>query len=231
MRCLTSHCACARADVWTSVFYRGFFKTCASSLGPPWTPSSGTRDVKAVSSSDTGVCSRVHSSPSLCLMYRQVLAGSSLLSLPGRCLLVSTEMPVYVHALLQTNIFLCYLWHIKYKYLSVINQLKMKVQICDLIDVPRAAVTSDTMILENLNGSSAIRTTYTGHKTKGMHTFIACSPDVEPWLLTNTGSPCEDLQMVCGFSCEDLTSMFKELKSLGVVVKEVTNELRQLVRT
>lgn len=42
--------------------------------------------------------------------------------------------------------------------------------------------------------------------------------------------PGEDLQMVCGFSCEDLISMFKELKSLGVVVKELSNELRQLVR-
>lgn len=40
----------------------------------------------------------------------------------------------------------------------------------------------------------------------------------------------EDLQMVCGFSCEDLLSMFKELKGLGVVVKELSNELRQLVR-
>lgn len=30
-------------------------------------------------------------------------------------------------------------------------------------------MTSDTMILENLNGSSAIRTEYTGHKTKGKH--------------------------------------------------------------
>lgn len=39
-----------------------------------------------------------------------------------------------------------------------------------------------------------------------------------------------DLQMVCGFSCEDLVSMFKELKGLGVVVKELSNELRQLVR-
>ncbi|XP_059898418.1 thrombospondin-1 [Gadus macrocephalus] len=62
---------------------------------------------------------------------------------------------------------------------------------------------TDTMILENLNGSSAIRTEYTGHKTK-------------------------DLQMLCGFSCEDLASMFKELRSLGVVVKELPNELRQL---
>lgn len=36
--------------------------------------------------------------------------------------------------------------------------------------------------------------------------------------------------MVCGFSCDDLLSMFKELKGLGVVVKELSNELRQLVR-
>lgn len=42
--------------------------------------------------------------------------------------------------------------------------------------------------------------------------------------------PGEDLQMVCGFSCDDLLSMFKELKGLGVVVKELSNELRQLVR-
>lgn len=41
--------------------------------------------------------------------------------------------------------------------------------------------------------------------------------------------PPTDLQMICGFSCEDLISMFKELKSLGVVVKELSNELRQLV--
>lgn len=40
----------------------------------------------------------------------------------------------------------------------------------------------------------------------------------------------EDLQMVCGFSCEDLISMFKELKGLGVVVKDLSNKLRQLVR-
>uniref|UniRef100_A0A8C8FJK9 Thrombospondin 1b n=1 Tax=Oncorhynchus tshawytscha TaxID=74940 RepID=A0A8C8FJK9_ONCTS len=34
-----------------------------------------------------------------------------------------------------------------------------------------------------------------------------------------------DLQMICGFSCEDLAGMFKELKGLGVVVKELSNEL------
>lgn len=31
---------------------------------------------------------------------------------------------------------------------------------------------SETMILENLNGSSAIRTEYTGHKTKGKHSCV-----------------------------------------------------------
>uniref|UniRef100_A0A7N9AUD5 Thrombospondin 1b n=1 Tax=Mastacembelus armatus TaxID=205130 RepID=A0A7N9AUD5_9TELE len=40
-----------------------------------------------------------------------------------------------------------------------------------------------------------------------------------------------NLQMVCGFSCEDLLSMFKELKGLGVVVKELSHELRKLVRS
>lgn len=47
----------------------------------------------------------------------------------------------------------------------------MSVQICDLIcgTALSTAMTTDTMILENLNGSSAIRTEYTGHKTKGKH--------------------------------------------------------------
>lgn len=38
-----------------------------------------------------------------------------------------------------------------------------------------------------------------------------------------------DLQMICGFSCEDLAAMFKELKGLGVVVQELSNELRKVV--
>ncbi len=38
-----------------------------------------------------------------------------------------------------------------------------------------------------------------------------------------------DLQSVCGFSCEDIASMFKELKGLGVVVKQLSNELRKVV--
>lgn len=36
-------------------------------------------------------------------------------------------------------------------------------------------VASDTMILNNLNGSSAIRTEYTGHKTKGTHCHLEFS--------------------------------------------------------
>lgn len=38
-----------------------------------------------------------------------------------------------------------------------------------------------------------------------------------------------DLQSVCGFSCEDIASMFKELKGLGVVVKQLSDELRKVV--
>lgn len=38
-----------------------------------------------------------------------------------------------------------------------------------------------------------------------------------------------DLQSVCGFSCEDIASMFKELKGLGVVVKQLSNDLRKVV--
>uniref|UniRef100_A0A8C7VS93 Thrombospondin-1 n=1 Tax=Oncorhynchus mykiss TaxID=8022 RepID=A0A8C7VS93_ONCMY len=63
---------------------------------------------------------------------------------------------------------------------------------------------ADVMTLDNpVNGSSpAIRTDYTGHKSK-------------------------EIQQVCGFSCEDITSMFKELKGLGVVVKQLSNELNR----
>uniref|UniRef100_A0A8C7NLD4 Thrombospondin-1 n=1 Tax=Oncorhynchus mykiss TaxID=8022 RepID=A0A8C7NLD4_ONCMY len=68
-----------------------------------------------------------------------------------------------------------------------------------------SATLTDVMTLDNpVNGSSpAIRTDYTGHKTK-------------------------DIQQVCGFSCEDITSMFKELKGLGVIVKQLSNELNRM---
>uniref|UniRef100_A0AAY4BUK0 Thrombospondin-1 n=1 Tax=Denticeps clupeoides TaxID=299321 RepID=A0AAY4BUK0_9TELE len=61
---------------------------------------------------------------------------------------------------------------------------------------------SDVISLDNpVNGSSpAIRTDYTGHKTK-------------------------DLQMICGFSCDDLAAMFKELKTLGVVVRDLSHQV------
>ncbi|KAM7402898.1 hypothetical protein PAMA_003698 [Pampus argenteus] len=64
------------------------------------------------------------------------------------------------------------------------------------------AALTDVMTLDNpVNGSSpAIRTDYTGHKAK-------------------------DPQSVCGMSCEDIASMFKEFRGLGVVVKQLSKEL------
>uniref|UniRef100_A0A3B4D2F9 Thrombospondin-1 n=1 Tax=Pygocentrus nattereri TaxID=42514 RepID=A0A3B4D2F9_PYGNA len=48
-------------------------------------------------------------------------------------------------------------------------------------------------------------------------------------ILRNKGcQSSEYLQMICGFSCDDLASMFKELKGLGVVVQELSNELRKV---
>ncbi|KAK6307197.1 hypothetical protein J4Q44_G00223450 [Coregonus suidteri] len=68
-----------------------------------------------------------------------------------------------------------------------------------------SATLTDVMTLDNpVNGTSpAIRTDYTGHKTK-------------------------DIQQVCGYSCEDIASMFNELKGLGVVVKQLSNELNRV---
>lgn len=40
-----------------------------------------------------------------------------------------------------------------------------------------------------------------------------------------------DLQLICGYTCDDLTGMFKELKTLGVMVKDLTNMLRKVVRS
>lgn len=37
--------------------------------------------------------------------------------------------------------------------------------------------------------------------------------------------------MICGYTCDDLASMFKELKTLGVMVKDLTDKLRKVVRT
>ncbi|KAJ7989100.1 hypothetical protein DPEC_G00316030 [Dallia pectoralis] len=38
----------------------------------------------------------------------------------------------------------------------------------------------------------------------------------------------KDIQQVCGFSCEDIAGMFQELKGLGVVVKQLSNELSKV---
>ncbi|XP_058471732.1 thrombospondin-1-like [Solea solea] len=64
---------------------------------------------------------------------------------------------------------------------------------------------ANVMTLDNpVNGSSpAIRTNYNDHKAK-------------------------DVQSVCGFSCEDIASMFKELRGLGVVVNQLSNELHKV---
>ncbi|XP_062378705.1 thrombospondin-1-like [Sardina pilchardus] len=66
---------------------------------------------------------------------------------------------------------------------------------------------SEVITLDNpVNGSSpAIRTDYTGHKTK-------------------------EVQGVCGFTCDDLNSMFNELKGLGLMVKKLTNELHEVTK-
>lgn len=45
-------------------------------------------------------------------------------------------------------------------------------------------MTSETMILENLNGSSAIRTEYTGHKTKGTNCHGVHVSDILVHVLT-----------------------------------------------
>uniref|UniRef100_A0A674BCS3 Thrombospondin 1 n=1 Tax=Salmo trutta TaxID=8032 RepID=A0A674BCS3_SALTR len=50
-------------------------------------------------------------------------------------------------------------------------------------------------------------------------------------VLTHEVADIAQIQQVCGFSCEDITSMFKELKGLGVVVKQLSNELNRVVST
>uniref|UniRef100_A0A3P9Q5C3 Thrombospondin-1 n=1 Tax=Poecilia reticulata TaxID=8081 RepID=A0A3P9Q5C3_POERE len=76
----------------------------------------------------------------------------------------------------------------------------------DAILTNKGSALTQMMTLDNpVNGSSpAIRTDYTGHKSK-------------------------DLQTVCGFSCEDITSMFKELRGLNVIVKQLSNQLQKVV--
>lgn len=41
--------------------------------------------------------------------------------------------------------------------------------------------------------------------------------------------PYSEIQPVCGFSCEDIASMFKELRGLGVIVKNLSIDLRKVV--
>ena len=36
--------------------------------------------------------------------------------------------------------------------------------------------------------------------------------------------------MICGFTCDDLAAMFKELKTLGVVVRDLSDQLNKVVR-
>ncbi|KAM9354598.1 thrombospondin-1 [Pholidichthys leucotaenia] len=69
------------------------------------------------------------------------------------------------------------------------------------------ATLTDVMTFDNPvnNSSPAIRTDYSGHKAK-------------------------DLQSVCGFSCEDIASMFKELRGLNLVVKQLSHELQKVSR-
>ncbi|TRY83537.1 hypothetical protein DNTS_016252, partial [Danionella cerebrum] len=63
----------------------------------------------------------------------------------------------------------------------------------------------DVMMLSNIVNSSSpvIQSSYNGHRSK-------------------------DSQDLCGFSCEDLNSMFQELKGLGAVVKQISNQLQQV---
>ncbi|KAG2457471.1 thrombospondin-1 [Polypterus senegalus] len=66
---------------------------------------------------------------------------------------------------------------------------------------------TDTITLDNpVNGSSpAIRTDFIGHKAK-------------------------DIQNVCGFSCDELATMFKELQGLRVVVNQLADNIHKLTK-
>lgn len=69
------------------------------------------------------------------------------------------------------------------------------------------AATNVLLTLNNnvVNGSSpAIRTNYIGHKTK-------------------------DLQAICGISCEELSSMFLELRGLRTIVTTLQDSIRKVV--
>lgn len=87
-----------------------------------------------------------------------------------------------------------------------------------------------------VNGSiPAIRSDYTGHPAKGeTHPLQSVSLLTVVHLkgrenLLDSPLLYSDTQSVCGFSCSDIVSMFKELKGLGVVVKKLSNDLRKVV--
>uniref|UniRef100_A0A674MID2 Thrombospondin-1 n=1 Tax=Takifugu rubripes TaxID=31033 RepID=A0A674MID2_TAKRU len=67
------------------------------------------------------------------------------------------------------------------------------------------AMLTDVMTLDNpINGSSpSVGSDYTGQKPK-------------------------DVQPVCGLSCEEISSMFRELRGIGVVVKRLSIDLRKV---
>lgn len=70
---------------------------------------------------------------------------------------------------------------------------------------PAAANVLLTLDNDVVNGSSpAIRTDYTGHKTK-------------------------DLQAICGLSCDELSSMVLEFNSLRTIVKTLQDSIRKVV--
>uniref|UniRef100_A0A672FDK2 Thrombospondin-1-like n=1 Tax=Salarias fasciatus TaxID=181472 RepID=A0A672FDK2_SALFA len=91
------------------------------------------------------------------------------------------------------------------------------------LDAPiQSILTQETPTSARLRvGKGAVKDRFMVSPYRGESGFEKC---------VKCSAPTLNLQMVCGFSCEDLVSMFKELKGLGVVVKELSNELRQLVR-
>uniref|UniRef100_H2UJX7 Thrombospondin 1 n=1 Tax=Takifugu rubripes TaxID=31033 RepID=H2UJX7_TAKRU len=69
----------------------------------------------------------------------------------------------------------------------------------------KGSMLTDVMTLDNpINGSSpSVGSDYTGQKPK-------------------------DVQPVCGLSCEEISSMFRELRGIGVVVKRLSIDLRKV---
>ncbi|MGH0130883.1 UNVERIFIED_CONTAM: hypothetical protein FKN15_018346 [Acipenser sinensis] len=90
---------------------------------------------------------------------------------------------------------------------------------------------TDTITLDNpVNGSSpAIRTDYIGHKTKAITDTITLDNPVNgssPAIRTDyIGHKTKDIQTVCGFSCDELANMFKELQGLRVIVTQLVDKV------